>query len=114
MKQVIAAHTTLAPVYPGYVNVSREDDGSVVVTARGDPNVRDGAYVCGYAADKGNPGRCTPGDDRCNNYCNRAPQNGPMVDHPAPCTQIHPGETITVRLSAGEWDALAGQMAGGL
>lgn len=40
-------------------------------------------YVCGYASDKGQPGRCTPGDDRCNNYCNMAPAKGPMQPHPA-------------------------------
>jgi hypothetical protein len=28
MKTCIAAITTLAPIYPGYVNFSREDDGS--------------------------------------------------------------------------------------
>lgn len=25
---------------------------------------------------------CFPGDDACNNYCNRAPQKGPMAEHP--------------------------------
>lgn len=41
------------------------------------------SYICGYASDKGAPGRCTPGDDRCNNYCNLAPTKGPMQPHPA-------------------------------
>lgn len=27
---------------------------------------------------------CHPGDAVCNNYCNLAPQKGPMADHPAP------------------------------
>lgn len=107
MKQVIAAYTTLAPVYPGYVNVSREEEGGVVITLRGDPTVREGAYICGHASDKGSPGRCTPGDDRCNNYCNLAPQKGPMVDHPAVCVQTLVGETVTVRLSDSEWSAFS-------
>lgn len=37
MRKLIAACTTLAPSYPGYVNFSREDDGSVTVITRGDP-----------------------------------------------------------------------------
>lgn len=44
-----------------------------------------GIYVCGHARDKGQPGRCTPGDDRCNNYCNLAPQKGPVQAAPAEC-----------------------------
>ena len=48
MSKLIAAHTTLAPVYPGYVNVSRDDDGAVIVTVRGDPAVmNDASHICG-------------------------------------------------------------------
>lgn len=99
----IAAYTTLAPIYPGYVNVSREDDGAVVIRVRGDPTIRDGAYICGYAPDKGKHGRCTPGDEYCNNYCNMAPQKGPMQDAPLPCTQVIEGATTAVRLTSAEW-----------
>ena len=99
----IAAYTTLAPIYPGYVNVRREDGGSVIITVRGDPTVRDGEYICGRASDKGAHGRCTPGDDHCNNYCNMAPQKGPMQDHPLPCQQTLCGETVTLRLTSAEW-----------
>ncbi len=112
MTELIAAHTTLAPSYPGYVNVSR-DGGEVVVTVRGDPKVVNGAYICGHLPDKGQPGRCTAGDDRCNNYCNMAPQKGPMVDHPAACVQTFEGKTVTVRLSGEEWAALSAQLIGG-
>lgn len=41
-----------------------------------------GVYICGYARDKGQPGRCTPGDEHCNNYCNMAPEKGPMQRSP--------------------------------
>ena len=113
MGKCIAACTTLAPSYPGYVNFSREDDGSVTVTVRGDPQTRDGAYVCGYARDKGQPGRCTPGDDRCNNYCNMAAEKGPMQDSPAPCEMTIEGATTTVRLSADEWANLLAEASKG-
>lgn len=112
MRKLIAAHTTLALIYPGYVNVSREDD-DVIITVRGDPKIRDGAYICGNPSDKGKHGRCTAGDENCNNYCNMAPQKGPMQDHPAPCTQTFEGETVTVRLSDDEWRALAGGLVKG-
>lgn len=107
MSKLIAASTTMAPIYPGYVNFSREDDGSVTVITRGDPEVaEDRAYICGYARDKGQPGRCTPGDENCNNYCNMAPQKGPMQDRPKPCTQTFEGKTVSVRLTADEWKEL--------
>lgn len=106
MSKCLAAFTTLAPIYPGYVNVSRDENGGVVISVRGDPDVRAGAYICGHASDAGRPGRCTPGDENCNNYCNLAPQKGPMVDEPKPCTQTFEGKLATVRLSADEWSAL--------
>ncbi|WP_274626591.1 hypothetical protein [Arvimicrobium flavum] len=113
MSKLIGAYTTMAEIYPGYINVSQEDDGTVVVTMRGDPAKRDGAYVCGHASDKGKPGRCTPGDAHCNNYCNLAPQKGPMVDAPKPCTQTFSGETVSVRLTAAEWAALLTELSKG-
>ncbi|MGN6142412.1 MAG: hypothetical protein ACTHOP_02350 [Mesorhizobium sp.] len=113
MNTLIAAHTTSAPIYPGYINVSRDDSGGVLITTRGDPKVRAGAYICGNPSDRGKHGCCTAGDENCNNYCNMAPQKGPMQDHPAPCTQTFEGETVTVRLSADEWRALAAELAKG-
>lgn len=106
MSKCISAHTNPDSEYPGYINFTREDDGTVTVHFRGDPTMRDGAYVCGYARDKGQPGRCTPGDDRCNNYCNTAPQKGPMQKTPADCVQVHEGKTGTLKLSPGAFDAL--------
>jgi hypothetical protein len=112
MKKLIAAHTTFAPRYPGYVNVSRED-GDVIITVRGDPIVRDAAYICGNPSDGGKPGRCLPGDENCNNYCNMAPEKGPMVDHPKPCVQTFEGKTVSVRLSVDEWTTLALELVKG-
>lgn len=102
----VVAHTNLDQTYPGYINFTREDDGTVSVYLRGDPSKFEGSYICGYAADKWKPGRCTPGDDRCNNYCNMAPQKGPMQDHPADATQIREGATTKLTLSAADFDAL--------
>lgn len=105
--KLIAAHTNLDPIYPGYVNFTREADGSVSVHTRGDPKVHeDGAYLCGFERDKGQHGRCTPGDDRCNNYCNMAPSKGPMQPAPGKCRQVTCGETVKTTLSAADFDKL--------
>lgn len=107
MSKCIAAHTNADPTYPGYVNFTREDDGSVTVIVRGDPKSVEGIYICGYVPrDKGRPGRCTPGDDRCNNYCNMAPQKGPMQKAPTDCTHVRDGACASVKLSAADFDAL--------
>lgn len=53
MSKLITAVTKLDPSYPGFVNVTREDDGFVVLTVRGDPKKVDGVYICGYARDRG-------------------------------------------------------------
>lgn len=103
----IIAHTKLDESYPGYINIKRQDDGSVVLTMRGDPSSRAGCFVCGTAKDKGQPGRCTPGDEHCNNYCNMAPEKGPIQPAAAPTTQIFEGPTAVVTLTAEEWDGLA-------
>ncbi|ODM71661.1 hypothetical protein [Bradyrhizobium elkanii] len=106
MSKTIFAHTNLNALYPGYINFTREADGSVSVHLRGDPSVVDGVYVCGYARDKGQPSRCTPGDDRCNNYCNMAPQKGAMQEHPAACVQVICADVEKLTLSAADFEAL--------
>lgn len=106
MSKLISAHTNLDPNYPGYINFTREDDGSVSVHLRGDPSTVGGVYVCGYARDKGQPGRCSPGDDRCNNYCNMAPEKGPMQKSPRDCSHIKEGATAKLTLSAESFDSL--------
>lgn len=107
---LIAAHTTFSPAYPSYVNISEGAEGSVSITVRGDPVERDGSYICGFAADKGRHGRCTPGDEHCNNYCNMAPQAGPMADAPKPCRQTISGDYAWVTLTADAWAALRAQI----
>ena len=106
MGDLLYADTKFDPVYPGYINFTRQADGSVVLIVRGDPSIVNGSYVCGYTDNKGWPGRCTPGDAKCNNYCNSAPEKGPMQDHPLPCVQVLMGGEATIRLSAEEFDNL--------
>lgn len=104
MKECVFAYT--GPThngYPGYVSVNRLENGDVEVTVRAAPTEYDGIYVCGYAADKGQPGRCTPGDDHCNNYCNAAPQKGPMADHALPCRHVKEGATVSYVVPAADW-----------
>lgn len=100
MEKVIFAYTNFDPIWPGYINVSKNDDGTVTVILRGDPKKQNGSYICGFAKDKGTHGRCTPGDDHCNNYCNMAPQKGKMQDHPLECEQVLEGAFASLVLSA--------------
>jgi hypothetical protein len=106
VSKCIGAHTNLDPSYPGYVNFTRNDDGTVTVIVRADPKKIEGSYVCAYAHEKGTPGRCTPGDDRCNNYCNMAPSKGPMQKAPADCSHVREGACASVKLAAADFDAL--------
>lgn len=111
-KELIGAYTKMSGSYPGYINASRDGE-RVVLMVRGDPDVLENrAFICGFARDKGQPGRCTPGDENCNNYCNSAPEKGPMQDHPKPCTQVFEGKTVTVSLSADEWKAVLAAIGG--
>ena len=103
MPDNIFAYTAPGSGYPGYVSINRDADGNIAVTVREAPLVRDGSYICGFAADKGQPGRCTPGDERCNNYCNKAPAKGKMQDHPAPCVQTFEGKQATFTVPADQW-----------
>ena len=112
MSKQIAAHTNPGGIFPGYVNFTREEDGRVTVHLRSDPAVLENrAYICGFGADRGKPGRCTPGDDRCNNYCNMAPQKGPMQPAPLRCTQVVEGVVATLTLSAEVFAALIAEAA---
>lgn len=101
-KELIGAFTKSGGSYPAYVNVTRDGE-AVVLTVRGDPTIRQAAFICGHAVDKGQLGRCTPGDDNCNNYCNSAPEKGPMQDMPKPCEQVFETKTVTVTFTAAEW-----------
>lgn len=103
MTENLFAYTGPGAGYPGYVSINRAENGDVVVTVREEPTVRDGVYICGFAADRGKPGRCTPGDDRCNNYCNMAPGKGKMQDRPADCVQVFEGRTVHYTVPAAEW-----------
>ena len=104
MNTNIFAYTAPGSQYPGYVSINRTPEGDVEVTVRSAPKERDGVYVCGFAKDRGMPGRCTPGDEHCNNYCNMAPQKGPMQDHPLPCHHIDCGVTAAFTIPADEWE----------
>lgn len=102
MSKTINAYTKPGTDYPGFVNLTEQDDGSFTLHVRGDPRVVDGVHVCGYASQKGEPGRCTPGDDHCNNYCNMAPEKGPMAPAPLDAKQVLCGATVAVALTRDE------------
>lgn len=111
-KDLIGAYTKLNSPYPGYVNVSRAGD-TVTLTVRGDPLIRpDAGFICAHAHERGLLGRCTPGDDSCNNYCNLAPEKGPMQDRPKRCEQVFAGQTVTVSFAADEWAAVLAAIGG--
>lgn len=105
MSKCIGAHTNSGALYPGYINFSRDDDGSISIIIRSDPKItKDSSYICGFERDKGKPGRCTPGDSCCNNYCNMAPEKGKMQHSPTPCTQISEGASAHLKLSAADFE----------
>lgn len=104
MDENLFAYTAPGSLLPGYVSINRTPSGDVSVTVRAEPKIYDGVHICAYARDKGKPGRCTAGDDRCNNYCNMAPEKGPMQRSPAPCKHVDPGAQATFVVPAAEWD----------
>lgn len=104
MENLIGAYTKAGTDYPGYINIKDTGTG-VEITVRGDPTYFEGAFVCGYGSVKGHPGRCTPGDDHCNNYCNRAPEKGPLQDRPnIDYSAYTQGSTSLLSLTYEEWD----------
>lgn len=90
---------------PGYLSINRLPTGEVAVTLRSSPTVREGVHVCAYGRDAG-PGRCTPGGPTCNNYCNMAPEKGPMQDSPMAATHIDAGVQASLTLPAEQWAKL--------
>lgn len=106
----LAAYTEPGGFYPPYFNATRDGD-EVVVTVRAPGVERKGVYVCMHAP---GPGNCTPGGPTCNNYCNMAPQKGPMQDHPLPCTHHDCGVTASMRIPVAEFRRMLAEMEGGL
>jgi hypothetical protein len=96
------AFTALSGSYPGYVSINRNEDGDIAVTVREAPKVFEGVHVCANKGDEA-PGRCTPGGPTCNNYCNLAPQIGPMQNHPLPATHTTEGKQATFVVPADVW-----------
>lgn len=101
----IFAFTQPMGSYPGYVSINRQLSGDVEITVRSAPVIKDGIHVCAHARDAG-PGRCTPGGPTCNNYCNMAPEKGPMQDKPLPATHTIQGSIASMTLPAKEWERL--------
>lgn len=104
------AFTEIAPQYPGYLNLTRLEDGSVVVTVRASPTKRHGVYVCAHARDAG-PGRCVPGGPSCNNYCNMHPDKSkPMADSPLDCEHTDCGASASFTMPAEAWSAIVARL----
>ena len=98
MRDYLSAHTPAdEQPYPQFVNLSADGD-DVVISVRVKQTTGDGVFICGYAADRGKPGRCTPGDMCCNNYCNMAPEKGAMAGEPLPHTHQNCGAQAEMRL----------------
>lgn len=100
--KLLSAYTgPTGEAYPAYVNLSL-DGNEVVVTLRAAATKREGVFVCGYhPRDTRTPGRCTPGNKHCNNYCNTRPGE-PMPDAPRDHTHIDCGATVSMRLPLAE------------
>lgn len=91
----IFAYTAPGCDYPGYVSFNRTAEGDVSVTVREAPTEVDGSRVCGVT--------CRPGGEHCNNYCNMAPEKGPMQDHPQRHKFWREGKSSTFVVPASEW-----------
>ena len=50
MTDLIHAYTKPGITYPGFVNASIDDDGTVVLMVRSDPKEVGGIHVCGMTA----------------------------------------------------------------
>lgn len=102
MKKIGALTAATGQGFPPYVNVTFEGD-EAIVTVRGEPEIYEGVYVCMHEP---GPGNCTPGGPTCNNYCNMAPEKGPMQDHPLRCTHVKEGPYVQVRMPKSEFEAI--------
>ncbi|MBJ7440559.1 MAG: hypothetical protein JHD35_16235 [Sphingopyxis sp.] len=100
----LIAITHAVPVYPGYLSINREDDGSVTVHLRGAPLHHDTMRACGKS--------CFPGQAGCNNWCGYNADGGRPAN-PEGIDVISPGETVTLKIKGSDWDAaIAGLLAG--
>jgi hypothetical protein len=108
VKENIFAYTDVSGVScPGYVSINRLANGDVEVSVRSAPRQRDGIYVCSH---RPGPGNCTAGGPTCNNYCNMAPEKGPMQDRPMPCRHTDEGSFASFVIPADQWDRLRSQV----
>ena len=92
------------PTYPGFVSINTDENGDIVVTVREPPTVQDGIYICSHQS---GPGRCVKGGPTCNNYCNMAPEKGPMQDHPLDCKQVYEGKQSSFTVPKSQWTLMA-------
>jgi hypothetical protein len=107
MRTNIFAFTDVSGMsYPGYVSINRLENGDVEISVRSAPKQRNGCYVCSHQP---GPGNCTAGGPTCNNYCNMAPEKGPMQDHPLPCVHTDEGSQASFIVPADEWLKLKDQ-----
>jgi hypothetical protein len=90
MREYLSAHTPADErPYPQFVNFSVEGD-EVVISVRAKQTEVDGVRICGQT--------CQPGGFGCNNYCNMAPDKGPMADKPEDFTHHNVGAQAEMRL----------------
>lgn len=102
MDKNLFAFTAAGSEFPGFVSINQSESGDVTVTVRAASTIRDGVYVCAHKGEEA-PGRCTPGGPTCNNYCNMAPEKGPMQDQPLGCRHVDPGQMTSLTINADEW-----------
>lgn len=100
----LIAITHAVSVYPGFLSINREDDGSVTVHLRGAPLHHDTIRACGKS--------CFPGQAGCNNWCGYDPV-GESPAGPEKLDVISPGEMVSLKIKGSDWDAaIAGLLAG--
>ncbi len=108
MSENIFAYTAPGSNFPGFVSINRLPNGDVSVSVRAaGTGPHKGSRVCRHRKDATGYD-CYPGGPHCNNYCNMAPQKGPMQDHPEQIEYYKPGDQSEFTVPADEWAKFIG------
>ena len=101
--QNIFAYTAPGADFPGFVSINRLPNGDISISVRAAPTgPHNGVRVCKNRADATGYD-CWPGGPHRNNYCNMAPQKGPIQDAPEAIEYYKEGDLSEFVIPADEW-----------
>lgn len=88
----LAALTKPGGMYPGFISINKQDDGSVTIDVREIAKEYEGVKVCGH--------QCKPGGHGCNGYCEG------KSDKPEPHHHVKEGAQVRITLTEEEWQSI--------